>query len=207
MAEKKTEAEQEVRAHVVELGKPYLFEGQEYTEIDLGGLERLTVRDLVRVQLRLFEQQEMASMFICETTTAFAREVAAAASGLPVEFFKYLPRGAMRKVRQEVTGLLNVDNAVENHVMKLEKPYHFEGKAYTEIDLGGITELNSMNESAAENRIAREGFVVTETSGNYLFACVIAAMGTGLPEEFFTGLPMKEAAKLKNAVNDSGFFE
>ncbi len=32
-------------------------------------------------------------------------------------------------------------------------------------------------------------------------------MATGLPEEFFTGLPLREVLKLKNAVNDSGFFE
>lgn len=40
-----------------------------------------------------------------------------------------------------------------------------------------------------------------------LYACVIASMATGLPEEFFTGLPVCEAVKLKNAVNDGDFFE
>lgn len=28
-----------------------------------------------------------------------------------------------------------------------------------------------------------------------------------LPEEFFTGLPLYEVLKIKNAVNDAGFFE
>ena len=55
--------------------------------------------------------------------------------------------------------------------------------------------------------MAREGFVVTETSFNYLYACIVASMATGLPEEFFTGLPVCEAVKLKNAVNDGDFFE
>ena len=74
------------------------------------------------------------------------------------------------------------------------------------MDLNGIADLNSMNESEAENRLARAGFMVTETSFNYLFACILASMATGLPEEFFTGLPLREVLKLKNAVNDSGFF-
>ena len=91
--------------------------------------------------------------------------------------------------------------------MRLEKPCFFKGKEYREIDLSGIADMNSMQESEAENRMAREGFVVTETSFNYLYACVIASMATGLPEEFFTGLPVCEAVKLKNAVNDGDFFE
>ena len=91
--------------------------------------------------------------------------------------------------------------------MPLEAPYHFKGKTYTEVDLNGIANLNSMNESEAENRMAREGFMVMETSFNYLFSCVLASMATGLPEEFFTSLPLREVLKLKNAVNDSGFFE
>ena len=68
-------------------------------------------------------------------------------------------------------------------------------RTYTEVDLNGIADLNSMNESEAENRLARAGFMVTETSFNYLFACILASMATGLPEEFFTGLPLREVLK------------
>ena len=102
---------------------------------------------------------------------------------------------------------MNVDDATENGVMRLERPYSFQGQTYTEVDLSGVAELNSMNASEAENRLARAGFMVTETSFNYLFACILASMATGLPEEFFTGLPLCETLKLKNAVNESGFFE
>lgn len=101
----------------------------------------------------------------------------------------------------------NVDSNTENHIMRLEKPYYFEGKQYTEIDLNGVADLNSLNESAAENRLTRAGFMVTDTSYNYLYACILAGMATGLPEEFFTGLPLYEVLKIKNAVNDAGFFE
>lgn len=192
---------------VIELGKPYKFEDKEYTSIDLTGLDKLTVQDAINAQRQLFNEREVAAAMLCETTTAFARALAAKATELPIELFKLMPRGASRKVAAAVRGYMNVDGATENHVMQLAKPYFFKGKTYTEIDLNGIADLNSMNESEAENRLARAGFVVTETSFNYLFACILASMATGLPEEFFTGLPLYETLKLKNAVNDSGFFE
>ena len=65
-----------------------------------------------------------------------------------------------------------------------------------------------MHESEAENRLVREDFVVAGNNATYyLYACVIASMATGLPEEFFTSLPLCETVKLKNAVNDGDFFE
>lgn len=191
----------------VSLGKPYVFEGKEYESLDLSGLDKLTVQDAIDAQRRLFDEREMATALMCETTTAFARALAAKATGLPIEFFKLLPRGASRRVMAAVRAHLNVDNTVENHVMTLAKPYQFKGKTYTSVDLNGIADLNSMNESEAENRLARSGIMITDTSVNYLYPCVLASMATGLEEEFFTGLPLCETLKLKNAVNDAGFFE
>lgn len=192
--------------NVVKFGKPYNFEGTEYTEIDLAGLDKLTINDAVKAQLQLLGEQEVATAILCETTTAFARVIACKATGLPIEFFKLMPRGAARAVRQAVQTHINV-SAAENHVITFEKPYIYKGQTYTSVDLYGIADLNSMNDSAAENRIAREGFPITENSTNYLFACAIASMATGLDEEFFTGLPLCEVLKLKNAVSDSSFFE
>ncbi len=202
----KPEAETDQRL-VVKFSKPYHFEGKEYTEVDLSGLEGLTVKDAIDVQRQLFNQQEVAASLLTETTTAFARALAVKATGKPVEFFQQMPRGASRLVRRAVQEYMNVENSTENHVMRLEKPYPFDGKEYKEIDLNGIADLSSMHDSAAENRMAREGFMVTETSFNYLYACVIASMAAKLPEDFFTGLPLYETVKLKNAVNDGGFFE
>ena len=199
MAEANEETAQTTQSErVIDLGKPYKFEGTEYTSIDLSGLDKLTVKDAIDAQRQLFNEREVA---------AFARAIAAKAAELPIEFFKLMPRGASRRVAGVVRNYMNVDAATKNHVMQLEEPYHFKGQTYTEVDLNGIADLNSMNESEAENRLARAGFMVTETSFNYLFACILASMATGLPEEFFTGLPLREVLKLKNAVNDSGFFE
>ncbi len=205
----KVEGEQEQTGrHIVMFKRPYLFERKEYASVDLGGLDKLTVQDAIDVQRQLFGQQEVAASLLTETTTAFAQALATRASGKPVEFFKLMKKQFYRPVFRYVREyVMSTEKGVENHVMQLEKPYFFQGKEYREIDLNGVADMNSMQESAAENRMAREGFVVTETSFNYLYACVVASMATGLPEEFFTGLPVCEVAKLKNAVNDEGFFE
>lgn len=207
-AEKTAETEQaETREYVVTLKTPYKFEGREYAEIDLTGLERLTVMDAVNAQKALFSAREVATAMVTENTTAFAREMAQKATSLPIEFFRMMPRGADKKIARIIRGFLNEGETTEGHVMKLEKPYFFRGQEYREIDLSNVGNMTSMHESTAENKMAEMGFIPTENSWNYYYACCIASMATGEPEEFFTGLPLKELLKLKNAVNDADFFE
>ena len=207
--EEKTEAAapKTENQYLLKLNRPYVFEGKEYAEIDLDGLDKLTVQDAINAQRQLFNEREQAGMVLSETTTAFSRAIAAKATGLPIEFFKLMPRGAFRKVHGVVFNYMNVDANTENHIMRLAKPYYFEGRKYTEVDLNGVGNLNSLNESEAENRMVRAGFMITETTYNYLHSCILASMATGLPEAFFTGLPMYEVLKIKNAVNDEDFFE
>lgn len=196
------------RAHVVTFSKPYKFEGREYKEIDLGGLESLTVNDAIKVQQRLFGQQEIASTLICETTTAFAVEIAAAASGMPIEFFRMMPRGTGKEVKLAVQGYIGrAKNKGSGAVLTFEQPYIWRDTEYTEVDLSAISDMTIMHETAAENEMAREGVIITENSFNYLYACIIAGMATGLKKEFFTGLPLRELLKLKEAVNSTDFFE
>ena len=192
---------------LVQLRKPFAFEDKEYTEIDLSGMERLKIDDAIDAQRQLLVEQEEASMVLCETTTAFARIIAAKASDLPIELFKLLPRGASRQVTETVQDYMNTENKVHDHVMELEKPFKYDNKTYKDFDVSGVGDLNSMDESDAENRLARSGFLTVQTQFNILYACVLAAKATGLPEELFRSLPMNETAKLKNAVNDPAFFE
>ena len=71
--EVKVEGEQDQeRRHVVTFKRPYLFERKEYAEVDLSGLDELTVKDAIEVQRQLFGQQEVAASLLTETTTAFA---------------------------------------------------------------------------------------------------------------------------------------
>ena len=196
------------REHVVTFGRPYRFEGKDYEEIDLSGLDKLTIQVAVDVQTRLFGRREIASTLVCETTTAFAVEIAAAASGMPVEFFQYMPRGIGKTVKLAVQGYVgNGRNRSSGAVMVFEKPYIWQGKEYTEVDLSEISNMTIMHETAAENEMARSGVIITENSFNYLYACIIAGMATGLKKEFFTGLPLRELLKLKETVNSTDFFE
>ena len=160
--------------NIVKFAKPYSFEGTEYTEVDLSGMDKLTIQDMIDIQKKL--AGEIATLAAVEATTSFAQEVATKASGKPVEFFKLMPRA---KIKQVQTAILN---------------------------LSGVGELNTMSESMAENRMVAGGFSPVNTGRNYLYVCIIASMGTGYPEDFFTGLPLCEAAKLRDAV-DADFFE
>ena len=91
--------------------------------------------------------------------------------------------------------------------MKFHEPYKFEGQEYTEIDLNGIDRLTTMNESEAEDKLIRSGFMISEPSQLFLYCCILASMATGKPEEFFTGLPIEELSKLTSEVNHPDFFE
>ena len=62
---------------VVKLKAPYRFEGKDYDEIDLNGLEKLTIQTAVDIQLELMSGQEVAAMLVTEATTAFALALAA----------------------------------------------------------------------------------------------------------------------------------
>ncbi len=198
--------EQETQENVIRFPKPYLFEGTEYAELDMSGRAELTVRDAIEAQRAIMRTGEAVSTPVCETTTAFAREIAVKATGLPVEFFKLMPRAAMKKVRMAVFETLDTQEQTKDHVVTFETPYTYEGKSYEDVDLNGIAQLNAMAESEAEKRMMRAGFVITDTEFNTMHACILASLATGLPEEFFTGLPLRETMKLKNAVNDD-FFE
>ncbi len=190
---------------VVKLKAPYRFEGKDYDEIDLNGLEKLTIQTAVDAQLELMGQQEEAAMLLAETTTAFSLALAAKATGKPIELFKLLPIGWAKRVVNTVRGYMNGE-AAEGHRMKLDTPYAYEGETYTEIDLSGVADLNAMHLSEAENRMTKAGFLVTENSFNFLYACIIGGMAVKKPEAFFLGLPLRELLKLKAAVNDADFF-
>lgn len=205
--------------NIVKFDKPYKFEGKEYDSLDLSGMEKMTVQDLIDVQKSI--GNEMVAMSVMEMSTAFAQEMAVKATGKPVEFFKLMPRGKIKKVQAAI--IKSMDNSektdeikkqLESHALKFAAPYTYEGSEKAElkgqtfdgVDLSGVGELNTMSESTAENRMVAGGFALVNTHRNYLYCCIIASMGTGYPVDFFAGLPLSEAVKLRDAVN-ADFFE
>lgn len=205
--------------NIVKFDKPYKFEGKEYDSLDLSGMAKMTVQDLVDVQKKL--SGELASLAAMEATTSFAQEMAVKATGKPVEFFKLMPRGKIKLVQTAVLNAMDSNQKAEevkaqlkSHALKFAAPYTYEGSEKNEpkgqtfegIDLSGVGELNTMSESTAENRLVAAGFNPVNTGRNYLYCCIIASMGTGYPVDFFAGLPLCEAVKLRDAV-DADFFE
>lgn len=93
------------------------------------------------------------------------------------------------------------DNEEESLVIKLKKPYLFEQKEYTEINLTGLDELKASDMIALEKQYDRRApgiNVMPEVKVEY--AVMMAARAAKLPVEFFDGLPPKEVMKVKNRI-------
>lgn len=93
------------------------------------------------------------------------------------------------------------NNDEDNMVIKFKKPYKFENKEYTEIDLNGLEDLQASDMIAVNKYMQRTSHgidVMPEVSLEY--ACVLASKATKMPIEFFTSLPPREAMKVKNRV-------
>ena len=75
---------------VLRLSKPFHFEGKEYTEVDLHGLEDVSAADLCKVSKQA--KKETGADPIPEMSLPYAIYMAARVTGLPVEFFQRLTR-------------------------------------------------------------------------------------------------------------------
>ena len=91
-------------ALIVRFGKPYMFEGKEYTEVDLSGLEDLTAEDMIAANKYMSRGGNFSVM--SEMTVEYACFIASQASGLPVEFFRRLPIKSAAKVTNRVTNFI-----------------------------------------------------------------------------------------------------
>jgi hypothetical protein len=98
---------------------------------------------------------------------------------------------------ETVTEVLDAEN---DFVLQFSKPYTFEDEVYTDVDLSGIEDITASDMIAAQKVISKGGTVELLPEMSLQYACVIASRVTKRPIEFFTGLPAKEAMKLKNLV-------
>lgn len=88
--------------YIVKFKKPFKFEGKEYTELDLSGLENTNALDLEAVNKEV-GRVEGSSPFAPELSTSFAIHMAARVTGKPIEFIQLLPAKEMIKVRARVS--------------------------------------------------------------------------------------------------------
>lgn len=100
-ARKKEEDVKQESDLVIQFKKPFVFEGQEYKQLDLSGLEGLTGSDMQDAE-RILRAKGISSFhadFSAEGTLLYASQ----AAGLPIEFFYALPLREARKVKTRVT--------------------------------------------------------------------------------------------------------
>ena len=92
---------------IIKYRKPYEFDGETFTELDLHGLEDLRGRDLTAIE-KAFNKTGVSS-FVPESTTTYAKIVATKVTGLPAEFFEDLPVGEVEKIKNAVVGFFYKD--------------------------------------------------------------------------------------------------
>ena len=76
---------------VLRFGKPYKFGGQEYTEVDLSGLEDVTAGTLENVGRQVSKKNPGINPAVLEMSTPFCHMLAGRVAKLPLEFFQRLP--------------------------------------------------------------------------------------------------------------------
>lgn len=88
------------------------------------------------------------------------------------------------------------------NIVTFSKPYKFEDKSYTEVDLSGMECLTAEDMISASHYLTSKGNVSPTQEMNIEYACFMAGKATGLPVEFFRRLPLKDAVKIKNRVTN-----
>lgn len=89
---------------------------------------------------------------------------------------------------------------MEDLKIKLNKTYEFEGKKYDEIDLSDLENMKASDMINAENAVKRTNKTEFLPELSMEYACYMAYYVTKIPVEFFYGLNLKDARKLKTTV-------
>lgn len=108
MEEKKEtilEEQEDLNKDVIKLSRPYLFEGEEITEINLSGLEDIGVQEMIQASDILSNSGRVVP--IPESDIQYTLFIAHAATGLPYEFFMKLKAKDAVRVRAKVTLFFN----------------------------------------------------------------------------------------------------
>jgi len=99
-----------------------------------------------------------------------------------------------------ITAALEIPAAESNTLIKFSKPYIFEGKTYTEIDLAGLENLTAKDMIDGEKYLFKAGIISPMPDQTSEYICFIAGRVAVQPVEFFKGLPPKDITRVKNKV-------
>ena len=90
---------------IIKFKKPYLFEGNEYNEIDLNGLDDMQASDMIWVN-NYMKRTSPGIDVMPEVSMEYACVLASKAVGQPIEFFMNLPPREAMKVKSRVMAFL-----------------------------------------------------------------------------------------------------
>ncbi len=92
-------------------------------------------------------------------------------------------------------------DAVDFMVVKLSKPYQFEGETFTEIDLNKLEDLTGADMISINRMMKKRGNTDASPEITMEFAFFAAYHASKIPLEFFYQLNMKDAMRIKTRVN------
>ena len=109
-------------------------------------------------------------------------------------------------VTENVTELAAAPEAepLPDTLVEFKKPYRFEDKEYTEVDLEGLDSLSTKDMIEAEKYLFKTGTVSALPDQAVGYVCFIASRISDQPIEFFMGLSPRDMNRVKNKV--TGFF-
>lgn len=87
--------------YIIRFSKPYRFEGKNYAGVDLSGMQNLRAKDIWKIDRNYRNAGNLG--VLKEMDNEYTCRVAAAASGMPVEFFMGMALADMVKVRTKVS--------------------------------------------------------------------------------------------------------
>ena len=92
----------------------------------------------------------------------------------------------------------------EDLILRFGKPYKFGGMEYTEVDLSGLEDVTAGVLENVGKIVSKKapGMNPALQEMSLTFCTYLAQRVAKLPLEFFTGLPAKEAIKLKAMVTN-----
>ncbi len=88
----------------------------------------------------------------------------------------------------------------EDRIVKFSKTYKFEGREYSEVDLSGLENITAVDMIEADKYLVRNAVVSMQPEANLSYTIFLASRVTKIPIEFFKGLNMKDAIKIRLAV-------
>lgn len=112
---------------------------------------------------------------------------------------------AIRAEDLEGTALeTDTGDAEEDLVLKLSKPYNFDGQAYTEVDLHGLEDVTTATLENVGKIYGKKkpGANPALMEMDMAYCVLLAQRVSKLPLEFFNGLPARDAIKLKTLVTN-----